>query len=472
MGLFALLLVFVLAAGVTGCAAPHPFDVWRPGSTPLAPDQAVYVPPIDPSDRQRTAGTSPVADPVGTLTLEQVIRLVLIESPELAGFALQVRAAEARAVQVSLLPNPQVGVEVENVAGGGELSGFDAAETTISFSQVFPLGGKIGRRTDLAVLERDVAGWDYETRRTQVLVEATRRFVDVLAAQRQIQLTQESQRLATLVHQTVTTRVDAGDVAPTETARTGVLLAMSRIEVQRAQRMLQVARGRLAETWGSAVAGFESAIGSLDQVVAVPSFEALDHWINENPQMAKWATQLHQRRAAVALAQAEGVPDLELQGGIRYLNESDDAALVVGISLPLPIFDRRQGDVLEARYQLADAHLQRQAVTVRLRVALSAAYHELVANHAEVTALRDDVLPAAGLAFQAAQSAFNQGGGGYLDMLDAQRTLTQVQRQHVDALARYHRAVAEVEGLIGRPMRSLTPSNPAAFRRQNHGDFP
>ncbi len=395
-----------------------------------------------------------------------------MESPQLAGFAWEVRAAEAQTLQASQLPNPQIGIEVENFAGSGELNGFDGSETTVSVSQVFPLGGKVQRQTDLATLERDLASWDYETHRTEALVEATRRFVNVLAAQNQLRLAQQSQRLATLVHEAVTKRVDAGDAAPMETTRTGVLVAVSRIEAQRAQRSLRVARYRLAETWGSTKPRFESVVGPLDHVAAVPSFEALDRWVNDNPVVSRWATHIAQRRAAIELAKAQGVPDLEVEGGLRYLNESNDTALVVGLSLPLPLFNRNQGGVLEARYNLANADAQRHAATVRWGASLAAGYEELTSTHAEATALRDEVLPTARSAFEAVQSAFEQGGGGYLDMLDAQRTLTELQRQYIDALARYHHAVAEIEGLIGRPLHAVDEPTTVKQTVETHGDLP
>ena len=442
--------------GVAGCSTPIAdiYDRWRPPPTHLAERHASYSPPIDPSDHYQTDAFSPT-DSREELTLGQVIQRVLKDSPELAGFAWEVRAAEARMLQASVFPNPQIGVEVENFAGSGDLSGFDAAETTVTLSQVFPLGKKVERQTELAVLDRDLAGWDYEARRTEVLVETTRRFVNVLAAQRQIQLARQSQQLAALVHEAVTKRVDAGDAAPTQATRTGVLLAMSRVDVQRAQQALQAARFRLANMWGGAADRFEAVAGTLNRVTAIPPLEALDHWINENPQMARWASRIAQHRANVEAARAEGVPDLEVEGGVRYVSESDDAALVVGVSLPLPLFDQNKGGVLEARYNLAKADTQRQATAVRLRASLVAAYQELVSAYAEATALRDDVLPVARSAFEAVQSAFDQGGGGYLDMLDAQQILTDVRRQYVDSLARYHRAAAGVEGLIGRPLHTL-----------------
>jgi cobalt-zinc-cadmium efflux system outer membrane protein len=90
---------------------------------------------------------------------------------------------------------------------------------------------------------------------------------------------------------------------------------------------------------------------------------------------------------------------------------------------------------------------------------LAGAYQELAASHAEATALRDGILPEAERAFTAARDAFRQGLLRLTDVLDTERTLFELRGRQVDALARYHAAVADMEALLGGPLAAPTPGD-------------
>ena len=188
--------------------------------------------------------------PEGVLRLPQAQALALMQNPDLAAFAWEVRAGEARTLQAGLPPNPEVGVEVENVAGAGDFQGVDGAEVTVGISQVIELAGKRRKRTHVAALERDLAAWDYETARLDVLTQVTQAFVDVLRVQERLAVDADLVRLAEQIYRIVIERVKAGKVSPLEATRARVALATSRIALQRAQRELTAARERLTATWG------------------------------------------------------------------------------------------------------------------------------------------------------------------------------------------------------------------------------
>src|SRR5262249_10865060 len=153
-------------------------------------------------------------------------------NPELSAFSFEMRAAEARALQAGIWPNPQLGVEVENVAGTGSTTkGVRAAETTLQLSQLIELGGKRPKRIRLAGLERELTSWDYEVKRLDVLTEAKKAFVDVLATQARLAFTQDLLRLAAHVQRTVSARVQAGKVSPIEETRTRVAVSTARLQL-------------------------------------------------------------------------------------------------------------------------------------------------------------------------------------------------------------------------------------------------
>lgn len=98
------------------------------------------------------------------------------------------RAGEARRLQAGLLPNPEVEIDIEEFGGSSTRTGFDAATTKLQLSQLTELGGKRGFRTRVADIEKDLAEWDYRAGRLNVLTDATKAFIDVLAAQEQLAL--------------------------------------------------------------------------------------------------------------------------------------------------------------------------------------------------------------------------------------------------------------------------------------------
>jgi cobalt-zinc-cadmium efflux system outer membrane protein len=293
-----------------------------------------------------------------------------------------------------------------------------------------------------------------------VFTRVSQSFVEVLSAQERVAANEELVRLAEHVFKTVAERVQAGKVSPVEETRAKVALSSSRIGLERARRQLDAARKALAATWGSTRVTFERVDGKLDTVAAIPTAEQVAERVQQNPDLARWVTEIAQREAAVDLESARRIPDLTLGVGPRYFNETDKAAMMMEFSIPLPFFDRNQGGYLEARYQLAKAKEERRAAEAQVRAALGEAHGTLSAAFAEVTALRNEVLPGAVSAFEAAGEGYRQGKFGLLDVLDAQRTLFEARGQYIEALTGYHKAVAQVERLVGEPLSAFTTTTP------------
>jgi cobalt-zinc-cadmium efflux system outer membrane protein len=445
-------LALIPLAGVVGGCAPGPLDdsAW-PESRPLGGDLQAYRPPR--SADEPPASASAFEEPTGTLSLRTALASALLRSPDLAAASYEVRAREAEILQAGQPPNPELELELENFGGSGELAGFDGAETTLWLGQLVELGGKRVKRRRVAELEARSAGWAYEMRRVDVLSRTAADFIAVLAAQRRRELAIEIAELAQRVHDAVGERVDAGKVSPVERAKTQVELAQARLAQERAERTLAAARVRLASNWGSVEPRFAELSGILDRVDAPPSFEAILAQVERSPDVARWAAEAALRQAELELAMAQRVPDLAAAGGVRYLGEIDETVLVAGISMDIPVFDRNQGGIQAARLRSLQGDRLEEAARVRTRTAVAEVHQLLATAFVEVRTIRDDVLPSAELAFGAAEEAFRQGKIGSLDLLDAERTLSDARRQLVDALTSYHLAGVAAERLIGAPIR-------------------
>lgn len=443
-----------LLLALTGCATrPEPaHESWIP-PRPLGKELERYHPPQEPT--HAPAAPVKLKEPTGALTLRQVLALALMHNPELAAFSWEVRAGEARALQASLRPNPEVSVGSEHFGGTGAYRGAGGAESTVQLSQLIELGGKRAKRTRVASLERDLAGWDYESKRLDVLTEATASFVDVLTVQQRLALLEELAGLAQKVRDSIAERVTAGKSSPAEEMRAGVALANTRVEVQHAQRELELRRKRLAAAWGSTNVTFERTAGELTTVKPIPTDEQLATLVSENPDVARWVTEMEQRRATLELEKAKRIPDVTPWVGPRYYSSGSDVAFLAGISVPLPFFNRNQGAIREAQYRVAQAEDERKAAALQAHKALLTAYQSLSVAYIEASSLQKDVLPLAQQAYEATNERYLQGKFGFVDVLDAQRALFEARTHYIQAVGDYHKAVAEVERLIGQGLDSV-----------------
>jgi cobalt-zinc-cadmium efflux system outer membrane protein len=387
--------------------------------------------------------------------MASAMALALKKNPSLAGYSAEIRARDAAALQAGLFPNPELGVEMENFGGKDDLEGVDGAETTIAFSQLVELGGKRGNRSMVATLDKTLAEWDYQRKKLDVLAATAKAFVEVLVAQEQVALNGDLLKLAEQTTTAVSEKVDAGKVSPVEKSRAQIELAAARTEANKAVRELEAARRRLAGFWGGERADFSRAVGQLDDISALPDEESLKAFLSNNPDLARWAAELERSEAALRLARSEAVPDLTLSAGVRNFQETDDNAFVVGVSIPIPFFNRNQGGVSEARARVDKAQSEQRAAKVGLVTGLSDTWQSLSAAYTEAVGLRDEILPSAQSTYESTELGYREGKLDFLQMLDAQRTLFTVKRQYLLALGSYHLASTDMERLVGVPLSDI-----------------
>lgn len=409
---------------------------------------------------------APFENPAGTLTLRAALRLTLLQNPELAAADTATRVAEGRLLQAGLRPNPGVFFEADNVAGSGPYRGLKSSETTLQLSQLIELGGKRAARVRVAARGRELSGFDHETKRLDVLVAATRTFVQTLAAQRRQALAAETSRLAEDLVPATQRRVEAGAANAVEATRAQNAVANARIEAQQAARDLATARLRLAASWGARTARFASVVGDLEALPPTPTFPTLVARLDDNPTVARFDAETAQRRAELAQARAEAVPDVTVALGPRYFEETRDTALRFDVTLPLPLTNRNQGNVRAARAELVRTGQLQEATVRQLTVALNDAYRALLAARQEVDTLQGTLLPGAETAFRQVNEGYAAGRFGLLDLLDTRRILVGARGQLLNAQAAYQTALAEVEGLTGHvrqaPAPAARPRNPVS----------
>ena len=408
------------------------------------------------------------ANPTGLLDLSIAFDLAEQQNPDLAVFTASIRTREALRLQAGLRPNPSLQLEVEDFGksrGGGS---FNDAETTLSVGQLILLGDKRRKNVHVRQGETDLATWDFLSARRRVLTFTAQAFTEVLAAQEQLKLSRDALNLASNLVATVSAQVDAGKVSAIEKLRASVIHARQQAAFNAAVKDLEIRRVRLASAWGSRVAVFERVNGSLDELTAPHSGGALDPFLSEHPDVARWRDEQELRRSRLELQKARRIPDVTVRGGVRRFEASDSAGFTLSLSLPLPFINRNQGNIMAAKSELAASTHAEAAARTRVAGSLATAYKSLEAAFQNAVAHRDEIVPASTEAFELSEEAYRQGKLGLIDLLDTQRVLFEARRAYVDALAGYHRARIEVEGLIGRPLNSIVHQSKTSIERKKN----
>jgi cobalt-zinc-cadmium efflux system outer membrane protein len=173
--------------------------------------------------------------------------------------------------------------------------------------------------------------------------------------------------------------------------------------------------------------------------------------IDANPQLMKWTAIYAQRNAELLLARLKPYPDVRLSAGWRHYNDTGDDAVRLGVSIPIPVFDQNQGNILSAQENLAKVRAERAASRAALIVLAGRAYDSLQGSLRELAILRDSAIPKARDAARAIFEGYGQGRYSLLEVLDAHASLTQARLREQEALQNFHVAVATIEGLVGHP---------------------
>lgn len=371
------------------------------------------------------------------LTLEQAVAKALATNPTLRAAALDVAIADGVRRQAGLLPNPEVSFVREGTQRGTRTQ-------TVQLSQLIELGGKRSARMRLADRERSLATGTLNVARTDLRVDVTTAFFDALGAQERVRLAQTSLEVAGKAAFAAQKRVAAGRVSPVEQDRAGVAQASAQLELAQAQSDLSIALHTLIAYWGeTGPAALALVIPELD-LSSSPPLAELEQRLDSSPQVRRARLQVEREEAQVGLDRSQRMPDLTLIVGSKKDDEIGRSQTVLGVSVPLPLFNRNQGSLQASLGRADKARAELDAERLRLHQGLASAYQRAQLSREQVRSMREQILPAAQRVFDSTVTGFEAGKFAFLDVLDAQRTLLQIRTQYIQTLYDRYRAVAEL----------------------------
>lgn len=387
------------------------------------------------------SGWGKTVEPATPLSLQSAVELALGANPEASAASLEVDALDGAILQAQARPNPEISALMEDTRSASRI-------TTLQINQAIELGGKREARVDAAAKSRDVATVELASTRAQIRADVVTVFFEVLIAQQRRQLAQSLAELAQRAADAAQRRVLAGRVSPVEETKAKVAAANIRIELMQAESELASARKRLAAMWGNPSPQFERALGDIESLPALPELTDFQARLAHAPLMQRARAEI-ERRQALAELERSRVPDVTVSLGARRNEELGLNQAILGVSIPLPVFDRNQGNLLEAMRRTDKARDELIATEFQLSGELAQTHQRLASARSEVETLRQDIMPGAQSAFDASARGFELGKFSFLDVLDAQRTLFQAKSQYLRALAQAHRAAAGMERILG-----------------------
>ena len=387
--------------------------------------------------------TSPLfAATAQMLTMDQALETAFANNPDLAAAQWETGIAQGERQQAGLIPNPEVSWEAEDTRR-------NSRTTTVMINQPIELGGKRGARIEVASRAQDAAGIELERKRNVLRADVIQAFYSSSTAQQRLLLSRQSLELAERGLRVAQGRIKSGKSSPVEGTRAEVQLSEVRLELRRAERDEASAYQRLAQVMGAPLPAFVSVGDPGRSMPTVPDSSLLLNRIGETAELRLAKLQIDQREASLGLEKAQRIPDLTVSIGSQYDERERERVNVVGLSMPIPLFNRNQGNVLAAARRTDQARDLRNASELRLRTEIQTTLDQWRTANTEVASFNQTILPAAQSAVDTATRGFEMGKFNFLDVLDAQRTLISARTQYIQAITEATNAWVRIERIFG-----------------------
>ena len=428
------------AAGAVAVAAasicPANAQVGNPATPQVG--RPMSVPPVGPPTPPQILPAVPRSGPLpAELTLVQALEEAAARSPAVVAAEREVAAAEARVRQAGYRQNPELSLEVENVAGTGELRGLSRMESTVAVNQRLDLGGRRGARVEAARSELAVQRLRLAIARADLAQSVREQFARAVAARERLAQARDNVAWAQELARVAGLLVEAGRDPPLRAVRARSALAQALAAREAAEAEELAARSSLAALFGvsTPVGGLTGS--SLDltprQVAPEVSLEVRLADAERAAAEAGLRQQLAERRLDPAVG-----------AGIRHVRETGDFGFVAGVSMPLQIFNRNQGNIAAARAAVAAAEARRAGTLASTTAKARNAIANVEAAKRRVSALQDSAVPEAAEALRLAQRSYEEGRASLLELLDARNAYTAAQASLTEAREALALATAEL----------------------------
>jgi len=448
----------VLAAGLVllaGCATSPP--IFNPKTDRVFIEQrsAPPVAPLPPESYMPSAES---------LNFTEAARLALKNNPHLQSFGSSIDVAAAKVIQARLWPNPSLNIGTEDgrgtdLRGYGFGAGLGAlGKITGGLSQVLPITGIVGARTRAAEAKKGLALLRYERELRSLLGALRRAYYSALLAQRLVKISDSNSALALQLQKRADDRVRSGAASSTEAFRAEIEVAESESARRSAQVTLERARQSLFTFLGNPSLNPKRIGGEIPK--SFPDLES--DWLrnlvaSSHPAIALAESGIKLAKAQIEVAEKAWLPqpEISLSGGRTREGSRTFSLLEWGLSIPLPLLNRGEGNIAARRAGLRKARQSAQAVRNQLLGRLRVALQLYETQRAQVRGYEERILPLSQKTLALVQRQQQLGKLSQIDVLDAQRTVFRAKRTYLGLLQGLLSTCVEIEVLGGLPLENF-----------------
>ena len=421
----------------------------------------------EPALRGERCPTAEPAIKATVLSLADLEQMALQANPTLAQAAAAVDASRGKALQAGLYPNPTIGYRGENIGiagSAGEFQGGFVQQTIVTAGKLRLSQAKYNQEAYEAELL--ALGQQY-----RVLNSVRMRFWELLALQRMIELHRSMVANAEEMLRTTREMLNTG-----QANRADVLLAETRLDD--AKIALLTAQNQYPALWQHLTALVGSPqlppgplAGELDQAGPPLDWDsALNRLLAESPELQAAQAHVARDQIAVRREKVQPIPDIQLQGAAGYSFETGNAVATAEVGIKLPIFNRNQGTILEARADLARSQAEVIRVELSLRQRLADAFNHYRTALETARLYRESTVPKTTEAYELQLDMYKKRRTPWREVVLLQRNLQEVQERYTRSLLELHRAEVEICGLLLVDGLAISPAPAGAGHLEANPD--
>jgi outer membrane protein, heavy metal efflux system len=472
-----LMIVWLAGFSLAGCTTPSrpPVTAIRAATdNPTSPvvQAGHFSAATDPDEGLPTLkklGRGTTASPTSKTTslgLQDLVNLTVERHPRLAQVTWAVETARGRALQAGLYPNPTLSVTGDEL---GDRTGPGGIWTAPYFSQEIVTGNKLGLSRAAALKEVDQATLTLISERYRLLTDVRQSFWEVVTLQRRSEVLGELIGLAEKSVENANKLLKAKEGSELDVVQLEVDLERYKAELEATNRILPAAFRRLAASVGVQDLPDTAVVGDLDLPLPDYDLERLRVYILgihpdlRSAQVGVECSQLVLKRATV-----EPIPNVTVGTGYVRQNQNKSNDWVIAASIPVPLWNRNQGNIFAANAQVGEAINEVGRVQNDLVGRLASSFSTYAAARKRAEKYKSAILPKAEQSYQLSLKAYQGGQFEYLRVLQAQQAVAEARLEYIRSLGEMWRAASEIAGLMLEDHWPLapTPVAPATERKQ------
>jgi cobalt-zinc-cadmium efflux system outer membrane protein len=379
-----------------------------------------------------------------SLTLDDLEQIALQCNPTLAQAEMAVQAAEGRFVQAGLHPNPVIGYRAEDMGADGKFGQHGAWVI-----QEIVTKGKLGLGQAVAGHEIEQARFGWEAQRRRVLNDVRAGYYKVLLAQKTVEVNQRLVKIGAEGVEMSEKLRQALEVGRAEVLQAKIEADRARLRLNESQNGHRAAWRRLVDVVGQPAMVPQTLAGKVDE--DLPEFtweDTLEQLLTHSPELARAHVGVQRARCELARQCAERVPNFEVGVGVKYDDIARATVADVEVGIPLPLFNKNQGGIMQAEAGLVAAEREVHRVELNLRRRLAGAFEQYANARRDVLTYTENIIPNAKASLELVTEGFRLGEYDYLQLLTAQRTFFDVSLKSLQNLRELWVQSVEIEGLL------------------------